>query len=71
MNMNALKIVKKTKYVNVKKESKVGSRRLKMNATASCELDPSLCITRRNTHTLSSYKSFHSCNLKGVCRTFS
>jgi hypothetical protein len=34
MNMNALKIAMKTKYVNVKKESKVGSQRLRMNATA-------------------------------------
>ena len=59
MNMSALKKVQKTEYVNDGREPKVGSRRLKMNATASCELDPSLYTTRRNTHTLSSYKSFH------------
>jgi hypothetical protein len=47
MNMRVLKNVKKTEYLNVKIESKVGSRRLKMNATASCELDPSLYTTRR------------------------
>jgi len=59
MDIRVLKNVKKTEYLNVKVESKVGSRRLRMNATALCELDPSLYTTRRNTHTVCSYKSFY------------